>query len=68
MVSKEHELFSKLNLTPYRGKYVVLSKRKVVGSGINAEKVLTKAKSKYPKKKLVLMKVPEKELMVLVIR
>jgi len=48
----------------YKGKYVAIVDDNIVASGDNAEKVLDQARSKYPKKEVVLRKIPEEETMI----
>ncbi len=57
-----------VDFSRYKGKYVAIVDDNIVVSGDNAEKVLEEARSKYPKKKVVLRKIPEEETMILVIR
>lgn len=66
MNKKDYEWFIKVDLSKYKGKYITISGRKILTSGTNAEKVWKSAKAKYPKKKIVLAKIPEEETLVLV--
>ena len=54
-----------MDFTKYKGKYVALVDKKIVASGENAKIVFEKAKSKYPKKEIVLRKIPEEETLIL---
>ncbi|MBA2124483.1 hypothetical protein B9J78_06105 [bacterium Unc6] len=57
-MDKNFEWFLKADLTKYAGKYVAIAEKKVVLSGMDPGKVYEKAKRKYPKKEVVLWKVP----------
>ncbi|MEM2192218.1 MAG: DUF5678 domain-containing protein [Candidatus Hadarchaeales archaeon] len=57
---------SGVNLTKYRGKYVAIVSKKVVASGENAKLVLDRARAKYPRREIVLRKIPEEETLILV--
>ncbi len=56
-----------IDSTKYRGKYIALIDKKIVGSGKNAKLVLDNTRAKYPKKEIVLRKIPEDETLILVI-
>lgn len=56
--------FLKANLTKYEGEYVAIANRKVVNHGDDPGKVYDKAKVKYPKKEVVLWKVPQGDTFV----
>lgn len=69
MMSTMKEKFKiEIDFTKYKGKYVALVDKKIVASGENAKVVLEEAKSKYPKKEIVLRKIPEEETLILVIK
>jgi len=63
----EQELKINIDFTKYKGKYIALVDEKIVASGKNAKVVLENAKAKYPKKEIVLRKIPEEETLILVI-
>ena len=58
-MDKNFEWFLKADLKNYEGKYVAIAGQKVVDSGKDPAKVYEKAKQEYPRKKVVLWKVPK---------
>ena len=57
-----------IDYSKYKGRYVAIVDKKVVTSGVNAKQVLEEARSKHPKKEVVLRKIPEEETLILVVR
>jgi hypothetical protein len=64
-VGMKKEFETNINFTKYKGKYIALVGKKIVTSGKNAKVVLDGARAKYPKKEIVLRKIPEEETLVL---
>ena len=66
MVAKQ-DFNINIDFSKYRGKYIALIDKKIVGSGKNAKLILDHIKARYPKKEIVLRKIPEEETLILVI-
>ncbi len=64
-VSKNYEWYIRADTQRYAGKWIAIVDQRVVTSGDDAEKVYKEAKTKYPKKKPSIAKVPSKEILVL---
>jgi transposase len=64
-VSENYEWYVSADTKRYAGKWIAIVDQKVVASGEDAEKVYRKARSRYPRKKLSIAKVPGKEILVL---
>ena len=64
-MTKNFAAFSKLDKTPYRGKYVVMIDGKMVGKGSDIESMLAKTRKKYPGKTPLVAKIPREEVMIL---
>lgn len=63
-MSTNHEIYLKTNLDSYIGKWVAVSEDGVVAHGDNAKQVFEQAIKKYPRNKIMLVKVPDKETMI----
>jgi len=57
-----------IDFSKYRGKYVAIIDNRIIASGENAKLLLESVKAKYPKKEVVLRKIPEEETLILVIK
>lgn len=64
-MTKNFEAFLKLDESKYRDKYIVIVKGKVVGSGMDIEKLLKTVRDKFPKQVPLVAKIPEEEILVL---
>ena len=49
----------------YKGKWIILCDEHVIASGDDIKKIIGEAEKKYPKKKLLLARVPEEGTMIL---
>lgn len=64
MNTQNYELFMKENLSPYTGQWIAICENKIVAHGKELKEVFREAKKKYPAKKPLITKVPEKETMI----
>lgn len=60
-----YEWFLRADLEKFRGLYIAVVDGHVVESGKEPEEIYKKAREKYPKKEVVLWKVPKEETLVL---
>lgn len=60
-----YERFLRADLEKYRGFYIAIVDGLVVECGEDPEKIYTKAREKYPKKEVILWKVPKEETLIL---
>ena len=67
MTSKNYEWYIKSNTEKYTGKWIVIKDNRIVASGDDAERVYQTAHKKYPRAKLSITKVPDKDTLILVI-
>jgi hypothetical protein len=65
LIDTNYEWFLRADLEKFRGLYVAIVDGRVVESGDEPEKVYVKAREKYPKKEVVLWKVPREETLIL---
>jgi len=63
-MKSNYEIYLKSDLSKYIGKWVAISDNGVVAFGDNAKVVYLEAQARYPGKKIMLVKVPEKEAMI----
>jgi len=59
--------FIAIDFSKYRGKYVAIVGKRIVSSGMDAQKVWLDAKRKYPDAQPELLKVSKGETLVLII-
>lgn len=59
-----YEYFMSSNIDNYIGKWIAICDKKIVSSGEDIKKVYSEAKSKYPKSRPLITKVPDKETMI----
>jgi hypothetical protein len=64
---KKRPFFIAVDFSKYRGKYVAIVGKKIVSSGVDAQKVWLDAKSKYPDAQPELLKVSKGQTLVLAI-
>lgn len=64
-ISPDMSWFVHADFSAYRGEYVVIIDREVVGHGQNAREVLQRVRRRYPDQMPALAKVPSGELLVL---
>ena len=65
-MDKSYNYFMKADLSRYIGEWVAIVDDEVVAHGQDVKKIYEESKRKYPKKKPLITKVPEKETMILV--
>ena len=63
-MESNYEIYLKTNLDNYIGKWVAICDKGVVASGDNAKKVFEEAQSKFPNKKIMLVRVPDEKTMI----
>ncbi|MDO8460125.1 MAG: DUF5678 domain-containing protein [Nanoarchaeota archaeon] len=63
-MESNYEIYLKTDLEMYTGKWIAICDTGVVAFGDNAKEVYKEAQSKFPNKKIMLAKVPEKESMI----
>ena len=64
MENKNYNLFLKLDLSKYIGKWIAICEGKIICEGINMKKVFGEAKKTCPNKRPLIVKVPESETMI----
>lgn len=64
MGDANYNYFIKTDLVNYIGEWIAIVDEKVVASGKSVKQVFAAAKQKFPKKKMLLAKVPSKETMI----
>jgi len=60
-----YEYFLKVRADSYKGKWIAITKNKVVAVAKRADEAFKMAKKKYPKSEISLAKVPRQEALVL---
>ena len=63
-MESNYEIYLKTDLSGYIGKWVAICDKGVVAVGNNAKEVYYEAQKKHPGKKVLLVKVPDKEAML----
>ena len=63
-MESNYEIYLKTDLGKYTGKWIAICDKGVVASGENAKEVYKKAQEMFPNKKIMLVKVPEKEALI----
>lgn len=61
MENKEYDTFMKMDLTPYRGKWIAIYGREVISYGKSFTMVFNQAKKKFPNKHPFFTMVPGRE-------
>lgn len=64
MDQRNYDVFLSMDASQYIGEWVAISEGRVVSRGENLKKVYEEAKKKYPNKKPLISKVPEKQTMI----
>jgi hypothetical protein len=65
LTDDNYEWFLRADLEKFRGLYIVIVDGRVVESGEEPGKIYAKAREKYPKKEVVVWKVPREETLIL---
>ncbi|MBI4669451.1 MAG: hypothetical protein HY747_09780 [Elusimicrobia bacterium] len=63
-----YDWFVRTNTSQYAGKWVVIANKRIAASGNDAEKVYRLAQKKFPRAKLSLAKVPDRQTLVLMLQ
>lgn len=63
-MESNYEIYMKTNIGKYTGKWIAICDKGVVAVGDNPKEVYNEAQSKFPDKKVMLVKVPENEAMI----
>ena len=64
MMNKNYEFFMKANVDSYVGNWIAICDQKIISHGTSAKKVYQEAKAKYPKKRPLITRVPDKQTMI----
>ncbi len=64
-MSKNFNVFLKLDTSKYLNQYILMMDNKVVASGKDIVSMLKSARKKYPRKTPFIAKIPEKSVLVL---
>lgn len=64
-MSKNLQAFLKLDTSKLANQYIVIVNKEIVETGQDIERMLRKARKKYPGKTPFVAKIPDKELLVL---
>ncbi|MCK4353501.1 hypothetical protein KAW65_08865 [candidate division WOR-3 bacterium] len=64
-MSKNFEVFLKLNKKGLQNKYIVMVNEKIVEKGEDIERMLERVRKKYPKEVPFVAKIPDERMMVL---
>lgn len=65
VVNKEYDFFMQSNLTKHIGNWIAIVDDQIVASGKDVKGIYAEAKKKYPLKRPLLTRVPNKETMIL---
>jgi len=63
-MNRNYDYFMKADLSKFIGQWIAICGKKIISHGKNAKKVYNEAKSKCPKERPLLTKVPEKKTMI----
>ena len=66
-MDKSYNYFLKADLSKYVGEWIAIIDDKIVAHGHDVKKIYKEAKERYPKKRPLITKVPEKETMILIL-
>jgi hypothetical protein len=64
-LTKNYLNFLKINTSRFKGEWVVLTGKKIIAHGKNADKVYKQAKKSHPREKISLAKIPLEDALVL---
>jgi len=64
-MSKDFDVYFKLDKKGLENKYVIIVKGKIVAKGKDIESMLNKVKRKYPKETPFVAKVPDERMLIL---
>ncbi len=63
-MGQNYQFFIKTNLDSYIGKWVAICDKKIISHGKDPKKVYKEAKDRFPNKRIMLTRVPDKETMI----
>lgn len=66
-MDKSYNFFLKADLSKYIGEWIAIVDDRIIAHGDDVKKIYNEAKAKYPKKRPLITKVPEKETMILIL-
>lgn len=66
-MDKSYSFFLKADLSKYIGEWIAIVDNAIVAHGNDVKKIYEEAKAKYPKKRPLITRVPEKETMILIL-
>lgn len=64
-MEKEYEYFLQADLSGYIGNWIVIVDDKIVASGKDIKELYAEVKKRYPNKRPLLSRIPDKETMIL---
>jgi len=65
MENQNYELFLKSDVSRYIGEWVAICDKKIVSHGKSVREVVKEANQKYPGKRPLIVRIPEKNLIVM---
>jgi hypothetical protein len=63
-LDKNYQFFMKTSMNPYVGEWVAICAQKIVAHGKDVKKVFSEAKTKCPRERPLLTRIPDKETMI----
>ncbi|MBU1198685.1 MAG: succinyl-CoA synthetase subunit alpha [Nanoarchaeota archaeon] len=63
-MNNNYNFYMETDVSAYIGKWIAICDNKIVSSGKDVKKVFKEAKEKYPKKRSLVTRVPDKETMI----
>ena len=67
-MSKNFEAFLKIDTSRYANQYVILVNRRIAASGQDLPALLKRVKKKYPHEMPLVAKIPQRGMLVLIVR
>jgi hypothetical protein len=64
-VDKDYEFFMKADIDPYLGQWIAICHQRIVAHGTDVKKVFNDAKALFPKYDPLMVRLPDKETMIL---
>jgi len=61
---ENYEFYLGTNVNKYIGEWVAIVDKKIVAHGKNVKEVMKEARLEFPKKRVLLVRVPDKETMI----
>jgi len=63
-MDKNYQFFMKANVEPYVGQWIAVCDQRIVSHGKDVKRVFKEAKEKYPGRRVLITRVPDKETMI----